>query len=92
MKKKILLGLGAVAMALTIGLTINAAAGQQDSYLSENLEVLTIEETGDAYYCHVQQGVGGNLWHTTICDNSNYSHCLGVATWHCSDGRHICRY
>lgn len=91
MKKKILLGLGAIAMALTIGLTFSTA-NQNNSYLSENLEVLTIEEAANGYYCHVQQGVGGNRWHTTICDNSNYSHCLGVATWHCSDDRYICWY
>jgi hypothetical protein len=90
MKKKILLGLGAIAMALTIGLTFSTA-NQNNSYLSENLEVLTIEEAGNGYYCHVQQN-GFTWWHTTICDNSNYSHCLGVATWTCSDARYICWY
>ena len=83
--KKTLLGLGVIAMALSIGLTLSTI-NRSDSYLSENLEVLTIEESANGLYCRLPE-IFGSLFYTIICSTGDVNHCLCTSWCYISEDR-----
>ena len=86
MKKKLFLGMAAIAMALAVGMTVKTVARQSEDPFQMNLEVLADGETPYGY---------GKCWKTSNecmfecpgCHQLVYANAVGpVKAYHCTCG------
>ena len=92
MKKKILLGLTAAVMAVSLGVGYRSFALRAENGFSLNLEALSEIEDG-GLQCHPIDLIEGRLWYNTVvCLNDNPNHCTSPHSAMVSDGMKECLY